>query len=356
MDAVAVEAVNALEVAVGALMPAAVPASLTRHVRVLVTRIRHSGLGGYVGHHVDPSASLFARRIDARVEVSVTGGADAAATAYTAQLAGGMLTQSRADLAQHGILRLRGLPPAGIRDLAFDVAYEYVKLPTAGEGVIDAIDLEVFANTTPYRARFLWDFSAAALAAEGQPLAQFQVEDDPDLDGGSPSGQWSFQSAPDAIAQSAQARGGALDLGEPRKAGTQLLWRPKAAPLDLARFFARVDFESASSDGLGFVFGRRSATDFWFFLASQRHRYHVFGRRSGAGWRLVGAPAEAGFSLNTHHRLSIGVYDNALIAELDGDRTLTVAADEALQAGEIGLLTHGNDGARFQSGRLIELV
>lgn len=357
MDSVAVEAVNALEAAVGTLLPAAVPPSLTRSVRVIVMRIRPAGLGGYVGRHPAPAASLFAHRLDARVAINVSGGADDAASEYVAQLAGDMLAQTRAELAQQGIFRLRGMAPAGNRDLAFDVGFEYIKVPTAGEGVIDTLDLNLFANTTPYRARFRWDFAAAALVGKPQPLAEFLPVDDPDLNAGSPAGQWSFQSAaPACFVQSAAARGGALALTQPRKAGAQLLWRPKSQPLALARFVAAVDFDSSSPDGVGLVFGRKSATDFWFFLASQRHRYHVFGRRTAAAWRVVGTPAEAGFALSTRQRLTLGAYDQVLFAELEGDRTLTVAADETVPAGEIGLLTHGNGGARFFAGRLIELV
>ena len=357
MDSVAVEAVTALEAAVGTLLPAAVPPSLTRRVRVLVTRIRSAGLGGYVGQNPDPAANLFARRVDARIEVSIAGGADDAAFAYGAQLASGMLAQARADLARQGILRLRGMPPTGSRDLAFDIGFEYIKVPTAGEAVIDSLDLNLYPNTTPYRARFRWDFAAAALAGQAVPLAEFLAVDDPDLDAGSPAGNWSFQTAaPPCIVQTTAARGGALALTEPRKAGTQLLWRPKALPLALPRMIAVVDFDSSSPDGVGLVFGRKSANDFWFFLASQQQGYHVFGRRTPAAWSLVGTPAAAGFSLNVRQRFVIGAYDRTLFAELGGNRTLSVTADETVQAGEIGLLTHGNGGARFFAGQLIELA
>ncbi len=88
---------------------------------------------------------------------------------------------------------------------------------------------------------------------------------------------------------------------------------------------------------------------------SQRHGYHLFGRRTPAGWSVL-ASAAAGFAAGSPHELLLVAYDQVLFAELDGRRTLTAATTEVPQAGEIGLLTHGNDAARFMSGRVMELV
>jgi hypothetical protein len=354
-DALSVEAIGALETAFAGLLPGGVPAGLARQVRVVPRRVRPLGMGGYVGQHLDPAAGLFGRRVDALVEVSISGGNDSAASGYSATLSGQILAQSRGDLAQRGIHRLTGNPTGSPRSLAFSVDFEFIKRPAAGEGVIRDLALDSFANTTPYRTRSVFEFAAASLALEAIPLAGFHAEDAPGLDPGSPPGSWSFSATPAAIVQGAATRGGPLDLAAPEKAGAQLFFRPGGMPLGLARLVLRIDFQSASPDGVGAVFARRAGDDYLFFLASRRHAYHIFGRRTAAGWSVLGSSA-ADFALNTPHRLVIAAWDRTLTAELDGRHTLGATAPEPLAAGEVGLLTHGNDGARFLAGRVMELV
>lgn len=355
-DTLTVEAIGALESAFAGILPGGVPAGLTRQVRVLPERIRPAGMGSYVGQHREPTAALFARRISARVEVSIAGGNDTAVSGYSATLAGQILAQTRNDLAQRGFHRLTGSATDSVRSLAFSVDFEFIKIPDAGEGVIVDLAVDSFANTTPYRTRSVFEFAGASLALEASPMASFHAEDAPGLDGGSPAGAWSFSNtAPPAIVQTAATRGGPLDLSAPDKAGAQLFIRPGGTPLNLTRLVLRIDFRSASQDGVGAVFNRRAADDYLFFLASQRHAYHLFGRRTPAGWSMLGS-AEAGFSLNSPHRLVIAAWDGTLAAELDGRHTLAATAPEPPGAGEVGLLTHGNDATRFLTGRVMELI
>lgn len=355
-DALAVEAIGALETVVSGLLPATIPPGLTRQVRVLAERIRPVGMGGYIGQHRGPSAALFGRRVSARVEVNIAGGTDTIASGYSATLAGQLLAQTRNDLAQQGIHRITGTPTTSARSLAFSVDFEFIKVPDAGEGVILDLAIDSFANTTPYRTRSVFEFAGPSLAVAPAPMADFHAEDAPDLNPGSPPGAWSFSNAaPPAIIQSAASQGGPLDLSTPEKAGTQLFIRPGGAPLNLDRLVLRIDFQSASQDGIGALFNRRAADDYLFFLASQRHGYHLFGRRTPAGWALLGS-AEAGFTLNTPQRLIITAWDGTLSAELDGRHTLTAMAPEAPGKGEVGLLTHGNAATRFLAGRVMELI
>ncbi len=144
-DALSVEALSVLETALAALMPAGVPGGLSRQVRVHVRRIRPLGLGGYVGRHVAPDASLFGRRAQARVDVTIGGGNDNAASTYAATLAAAILTHSRSELAGHGFRRLERAPSEAPRVLLFDVDFEFVKLPSAGEELIE----EIVLNTVP---------------------------------------------------------------------------------------------------------------------------------------------------------------------------------------------------------------
>lgn len=363
-DLVSLEALGALETALGELLPDPAPAPLTRHMQVVPTEVRALGLGAYVGQHLAPDAPLHGRRVAARLELSIDGGADAAAQAYGALLTRQLLSNSRSEFARRGILRLRSLAPGAARSLAFEVDFEFVKLPAAGEGLIERIALDAFTNLTPYKTRTRVEFSADALATEAAPLDGFFAIDDADLNPASPAGAWSLAPAsgpnPAAIVQTAATRGGPLALQAPggvnaRKAGAMLMMRPGGLPLSLQRLVLRVDLASNSPDGVGLVFRRRAADDHWFFLVSQRHGYHLFGRRTPAGWAAVASSAE-GLAPGVPHRLVIAAYDDQLFAELDGRRTLSARTDETALPGEVGLLTHGNNAARFLAGHVMELL
>ena len=98
---------------------------------------------------------------------------------------------------------------------------------------------------------------------------------------------------------------------------------------------------------------RRAADDFGFVLLSQRHGYHLIGRRTPAGWQTLGS-APAGYSANTPHRLVLTIYDGQASIELDDSRTLALTGLPA-GSGEIGLLTHGHGSTRFRAARLMAL-
>jgi hypothetical protein len=185
-----------------------------------------------------------------------------------------------------------------------------------------------------------------------EPLAEFLVSNEPGI-----ASSWSFDAAAGRIAQSSAAALGSLDLSEPQKVGPELLFRPGGQPFRPARFIVSIEFDSASQDGVGLVFGRAGAADAFYFLASARHQYRVFGRKASNVFSFVGAPA-TGLPLaqNVRHELTLTVYDRTLIAELDGTRELAVEAPAELPAGGIGFLTHGNGQARFYRARVIELV
>ena len=356
-DAEAEAALAALDATVGALPWPPPPGGLTRQMRVWPNTLRPRGLGGYVGEHPAPRGAIRARLLDAVVELRVDGGSDAAAVDYLRGLTGTFLTQQPGALRAQGIerLRRRDEPSADPRLARFDLRFEYRHLPTASEGRIDTLDLGIDTNVTPYRARYRFDLAARTLAGQPQPLAEFAAANDTDLDAGSPAGVWSFDGASSALVQTATTQGGALGADDPRKAGSMLLSRVGGAPLALARFIAVVEFESATAQGVGLVFGRTGA-DRWHFLASQANGYHLFGRKAGPAWSVIGTPASAGFSVGRRHTLALTAFDHTLRVALDGVQTLEVHTDEPVPAGEIGFFTHGNNGARFHRVRLLELV
>ena len=188
-------------------------------------------------------------------------------------------------------------------------------------------------------------------------MDEFLVADDPGVNQNSPASRWELNTTDHCVAQNAATRGGPLDLSMPRKAGAQLLWRPISEALALDRFVLNVVLESADEDGIGLVFNRVDDQNFCYFLASQRHQYHLFGRKRAGIYSFIGTPNNAaGFELNHQHELDIVVYDGKLRASLNGRQTLAVDAGENLPAGEAGFLTHGNNGARFYRARAIRLI
>lgn len=355
MDAIVQQALTALDAEISSLLPMPVPAGLTRQVRVLPLSVTPVGLGGYIGPQYNPRAEVYGRHVKASVRVAVHGGQDQNASSHIDLVTRNIMSQSRNDLRQKGIFWVK---PEAIdaRTAQFELLYEYAHHPTTGEGVIDNLDLSLETNVTPYRAKFLWSMAATALVGEPDPLTEFLVADDPDVNAGSPASQWSFNAAEQCIEQNGAVRGGPLNTSQPRKAGAQLLWRPQQAPLSLDRFVAACEFSTTSNDGIGLVFHRTDENNFFYFLASERHRYHLFGRKNAGVYSIIGMNNNAGFSLNSHHELKVYSFDGKFTAVIDEQQTLAAETGSALPAGEVGFLTHGNNRARFYCARVIDLI
>ncbi len=356
MDSIAEQALAALNTLVTGMMPPAVPGGLDRQVRVLPQKISPTGLGAYVGLHQDPQAGLFGRRVQAMVQVLVSGGNDATALNHLGAVTNALLTQDRADLRTKGIFQLQNTAQES-RSAQFQLLYEYIAVPMAGEGEIRDLDLQLGLNDTPYRARLAWEVATSSMAGNPLSMNEFQVADDPDVNANSPASHWILNTVDKRIEQTAAVRGGPLTTAQPRKAGAQLLWRPASSPLSLERFALAMSFESTSEDGIGLVFNRVDDQNFCYFLASRRHQYHLFGRKRAGVYSFIGAAnTAAGFDLNQLQELEVLVYDGKLKAMLNGRQTLAVDAGENLPAGEVGFLTHGNNGARFYRARAIRLI
>jgi hypothetical protein len=356
MDSIAEQALVALNTLVTAMMPPVVPNGLNRRVQVMPQKISPTGLGAYIGANAEPKAGLYGRRVQATVQVSINGGEEADAQNHLGQVAVALMTQDRADLRTKGIFQMQGAEQQA-RSANFQVLYEYIKQPTSSEGDIRELDLQLGLNDTPYRARLAWEIAASSMAGDPQSMNEFQVADDPQVNANSPVSVWILNTVAKRIEQTAAVRGGPLNTSQPRKAGAQLLWRPASQPLSLARFALNMVFESTSEDGVGLVFNRIDDQNFCYFLASQRHQYHLFGRKRAGVYSFMGAiNSAAGFELNRQHELDIVVYDGKLRASLNGRQTLAVDAGESLPAGEVGFLTHGNNGARFYRARAIRLI
>lgn len=355
MDTIVQHALTALDGHISSLLPASVPAGLTRQVRVLPLRVTPAGIGGYIGPQENPKADVHARRVQASVRVALQGGQDQNASTHLDLITRQLLSQSREELRQRGIFWIKPELIDG-RNAHFELLYEYAHHPDTGEGVIDMLDLTLEPNITPYRARFVWSMAGRSLVGSADPLSEFQVADDPDVNAGSPASQWVFNAAEACVEQNAAVRGGPLTLAQPRKAGAQLLWRPHEAALSLSRFIIGCEFSSASNDGIGVVMHRVDEDNFLYFLASERHRYHLFGRKSAGVYSVISVANNVGFTLNSPHQLKIYSFDGKLSAVMNEQQTLVAETGVALPAGEIGFLTHGNNRARFHRARVIDLI
>jgi hypothetical protein len=356
-DPIAERALAALDGVVSGLLPQPVPAGLTRAVQVRPLTLRTPGLGGFIGTNASPAGSILARRIGASVDLRVDGGSEDVASGYLSELLRSVLARDRGELRRDGIYRVSvDATVSEARRARLNLDYEYRDLPTSSAGLIEAIDLGVISNVTPYRARLRWELATSSLVGAVEPLSDFIVADDPDLDPGSSDSDWQFDEAVARITQQGSAQGGGIGLEDPKKAGAQLLFAPGGAPLELRRFIVSVEFESSDPGGVGVVFARESGAEFVYFLASPDGGYQVFGQKTASGYRLLGQPALGeGFSLNQRHTLDIIVHDQTLLAELDGRRSLDAVADAPVSAGALGLLTHGNAAAHFHRARVIEL-
>lgn len=358
MDPISKAALEAFDSTITAFLPESAPHGLNRDVRLLPEAIRPSGIGGYIGAHPEPRGAIYGRRLQGILQISIRGGNDNNARSYLDQIVHGLLTQQHGDLRRAGIQSITLRPEcADARCAQFDLSFEYQHKPTASSDLIQTLDLSVDTNITPHNARFLWDIASRTLSDTDTPLADFYAPEDVDLNASSPLAQWNFQQTGQCISQDAAARGGQMGLNNVRKSGPQLLWRPSGEKLKVHGFIAEVEFESGSPDGIGLVFGRSNAENLFYFIASKRHQYHLFGCRESGNYRFIGTPAHnVGFGLHTRHVLNITVYNTSLIATLDGVRTLEVTSTSPVPAGEIGFFTHNNNDARFYRIRLIEFI
>ncbi|MDX5408701.1 MAG: hypothetical protein LPJ94_00585 [Thauera sp.] len=142
-DVLAQDALAALESAIAGLLPASPPAGMTRSLRIEPRRLRPLGLGGYVGNHSEPDAALFGRRVLGKVAISVAGGNETAARAHVDGLAAALLCLSRNELATRGLHRLERVGVDDPRTLAFDIDFEFIRIPTTGEDVITDLVLGI---------------------------------------------------------------------------------------------------------------------------------------------------------------------------------------------------------------------
>jgi hypothetical protein len=191
VDTLSVEALDGLTAAITDLLPAAPDPTFAPALLVQPRRIAPAGVGGFVGVHDAPRGEIYGRRLEAIAVVTVRASGSSALNTAVAGVSQALLAADRAALRGAGILRLAagdlgprsaGEPaPGGVaeRDVAFDVLYEFLKLPEAGEGVIQEIPitldvdqaLGVRASPAPPAPRPATPKARAAAPAPSAPTA-----------------------------------------------------------------------------------------------------------------------------------------------------------------------------------------
>jgi hypothetical protein len=345
----------ALDAAIKLVFSELPPDGLTKTIKITPTKTAPLGIGGCVGLQNAQPSLIIGHRVHALANVTI-GGDSEAARDYIQLLNINTLSISRSELRGQGIFELENIVISD-QAIQYRILFEYQYYPTVVESAIKQVDLAVENGFTAARAEFVWDLSTLSLAGMADPLTEFMVADDPDVDAESPASEWSYNPTTNCIEQNASVYGGPLESSSPKKAGAQLLWRPHGTALALDQFSIACEFESTSADGIGLVFHRQDDQNFCFFLASQHYLYHLFGRKVAGTYSLIGdIKTGIGFELGARHELKISSYRGRLVAMLDEEQTLAVDTAEKLWVGEAGFLTHGNDRARFYRARVIRLI
>ncbi len=350
------EAVAALRGEIEALLSVPADPALGPQVQILPLRSGAGGIGGYLGPAPDAPADRFARHLDAEVVVRVRAATPAALLAAEARTALDLVGADAALLRRRGVLRLarRDEAPATLtaadgigapagRDLRFRVAYEYRPVPAAGEGVMDAIGLDLLPAGTAGRAQAVYRTDA-----DTDPLADFTIVNGT---GGGTGGAWAHD-APAAELRQTGTRSGGQDGASGDKQGTYLILRDPVAGGPLGDVLLHADLRLAVPGGIGLVARFRGPQDFAFVLLEGA--LALAGTRAGGAGTLL-AQAPGGPALGTWMRLRLLVEGETLALALDERPVLTARLPGPVLPGSVGIFCRGAASARLRHLRLTRL-
>lgn len=372
-DEIAQAALLTLKNVISSYLPQTVPPTVTRDLFVIPKSIKPLGIGGYVGAHLPPASEiadgdLRGCTVVAQAEITFAASAANIGSINTAidQSTTALLTNDRATLRGDGIqrLQLQALSPVTgegsiFRSAIFDIRFEFVPLPAQSQGIIETLRFNTLLSSADGPAQFVANMNFADLAADANPLLQFVSVTDPAINNGSASASWVFNAGAGRIEQLNTVRGGVLTVSEAKKAGAQLLVQPAQKPLAISNGVFTTEFESNSRDGIGLVFRWTDENNFYFFLASSRHNYQLFGKKIAGNFDFMdvgGLREDLGFDINTRQQMRVVANGNQFEAWFGEARTLT-AKDEGISAkGQLGLLAHGNNAAFFYGIDIVKLL
>lgn len=356
MDVLTSEAVQGLATALDALLPAALRSSLL----ILPIRSMPTGLGGFVGLNDAPVGEIVGRRLLVRLLITLQA-ADASqlGSAVTSAL-GTVLGLDRTTLLSQGILRLTfdslgseaSLTGSSDvrRELSFNVVYEYLKKPTASEGIIETIPITMALGPPDLTGRVL-----ARLLFTADPLGLFEVIDDPLATQAAPS-QWQYNATDARVEQQAAIRGGPDDTSV-TKPGTYLVLRAEPVRPAVQDFTLKATVRSAGGGGLGLVFRWLDVNNFYFFLIDQQLHFRMLGKKVAGTFQaldLAASDTTRSYQPDAFHSLRMTATGSTLRAYLD-DAVILEGEDGSLAGpGRVGFVCRNNNQAAFYNIDLVQ--
>lgn len=363
MDVITHEAITGLTTALSALLPVAPDPDMQSTLAVLPQRAMPTGIGGYVGLNVEPFGDILGRRLQARVDVTVRAEDLDGLGAAVAGVSRALIGAGVAELRGQGILRIsldetgessvtgQGANQIARRDLAFSVLYEHLRLPEAGEGVIEAVPLMIDAGSTEQGGQIL-------LGSRFMPgsLDWFEVFDDPQATQGGPSA-WSYNDAERRIEQTANIRGGSAEV-TPNKPGTYLVLRDRPGLVAPRDFVLSTELSSDDIDPIGVVFRFQDVDNFYFALLDDRRDFRMIARKLGGVFEALDPPAvdeTAGFVPGEIRSLRLSAQGEVFRLYLDGELALEAVDASIPERGRVGFMCRANTAAFFHRIDLVAL-
>jgi len=191
------------------------------------------------------------------------------------------------------------------------------------------------------------------------PLARFDVVDDPQANAGAPS-DWSFNAAEQRVEQSSNIHGGPDGPADtdPVKPGTYLVRKITAEQPAVRDFLVACDAGSEIGGGIGLVFRWQDADNFYYFLMDSARGFRRLGKKIGGVFQELDTAAVDtghGYDADTAYALRVRASGSSLEAYLNGDLVLAGQDASLPDAGRAGLFCWGGASARFDNFQIIEI-
>lgn len=327
-------------------------------ILLLPKKIKPAGIGGIVGVQAEPFGDILGVWISATAQVSIQSNNVSQLFQSISQLSSHMQSLDRKELIELGIQKLSiasigdlvtgSNPNNNRREINFDVIYQYEQAPSESQQQITEVVLEPDLGLSG-NAEFLIN-----TGFDENALDLFDVVDDPQADQNTPSA-WTVNIGDARIEQGSEIFGGTVDLASFNKPASYLVLRNEAGVKSSKNFIFDSELRSSQAQGIGVVFRWQDVDNFYFFLMSQQQNYRIFGKKEAgifSALQIGGIDSENGYTLNQAHQLKIIVEDHRMVAMLDGEVILEGQDSGLSEAGQVGFMTHANDGAQFNRIKL----
>jgi hypothetical protein len=360
VSTIADAAVGGLAAAIESLLPDEPDPDVRPAVLVSPRRIAPTGVGGFVGLNEEPEGEIYGRRVDANVLVTVKADDDDELPAAVTAVTRALLTPDRSTLAGEGIQRIlleemgaaRTAGGIASRDLRFAVLYEFLRLPSAPEGVIQTTPLDLDVSVRPRDPRTI-----VRSAFMGDSLDWFDVVDDAAATQNAPS-QWIYAAPQERIEQRTRIGGGSTAASSPNKPGTYLVLKTPKRRAPVSDLIFRALVGSDDDRGIGLVYRYQDAGTFYFFLMHASGGYRLLGKKVNGTFSHLEAQAfdaTAGFTVGGTHRLKLVAIGTRHEIYVDGKLALAADDGSITAPGRAGFLSHRNNRSYFYDIDLTEV-